>query len=234
MYALEADRINTYYGKSHIIKDLSLFLKKGEILALIGRNGAGKTTTLRSLIGLTPPRSGRIKFYGEIITGRQPFELVRRGIGFVFEDMRIFPDLSVRDNLEIAVVVRKAEEVRWTIDRVFETFPILKNLEKRKGMNLSGGERQILAITRSLMGNPTLLLLDEPSEGLAPIIVKSLGALIEEIKKGITILLSEQNVKFALKFASRGYVIDKGMVRYEGKKEELVSNKEIRERYLGV
>jgi branched-chain amino acid transport system ATP-binding protein len=234
MHLLEIEKMDTYYGESHIIKDLSIIVTEGEIVTLIGRNGAGKTTTLRSIMGLTPPRSGEIKFHGLIINGLQPFELTRMGIGFVFEDRRIFPDLTVRDNLEIAVIHRQTRQKQWTVERVFEVFPILKKLEKSKGMHLSGGEQQMLAIARTLMGNSTLLLLDEPCEGLAPLIVKSLGELMEQIRKEITILLAEQNVKFALNLADRGYLIEKGSIRYEGTTEELRSNREVQERFLGV
>jgi branched-chain amino acid transport system ATP-binding protein len=234
MHLLEIEKMDTYYGESHIIKNLSLIVTEGEIVTLIGRNGAGKTTTLRSIMGLTPPRSGEIKFRGQIINGLQPFELTKMGIGFVFEDRRIFPDLTVRDNLEIAVIHRQTRQKQWTVERVFEVFPVLKKLEKSKGMHLSGGEQQMLAIARTLMGNSTLLLLDEPCEGLAPLIVKSLGELMEQIRKEITILLAEQNVKFALNLADRGYLIEKGSIRYEGTTEELRSNREVQERFLGV
>ena len=234
MHLLEVEKVNTYYGKSHIIKDVSLRVEEGEIVTLIGRNGAGKTTTLRSIMGLTPPRSGEIKFHGQIINGLQPFKLTRMGIGFVFEDRRIFPDLTVRDNLEISEISRENRRKRWTIEMVLEVFPVLKKLEKSKGMNLSGGEQQMLAIARTLMGNSTLLLLDEPCEGLAPLIVKSLGELMEQIRKEITILIAEQNVKFALDLADRGYVIDKGTIRYEGTREELRANREVQERFLGI
>ena len=234
MHLLEIEKMDTYYGESHIIKDLSIIVTEGEIVTLIGRNGAGKTTTLRSIMGLTPPRSGEIKFRGQIINGFQPFELTKMGMGFVFEDRRIFPDLTVRDNLEIALIHRQIRQKQWTVERVFEVFPIMKKLEKSKGMHLSGGEQQMLAIARTLMGNSTLLLLDEPCEGLAPLIVKSLGELMEQIRKEITILLAEQNVRFALNLADRGYLIEKGSIRYEGTKEELRSNREVQERFLGV
>jgi branched-chain amino acid transport system ATP-binding protein len=234
MVVVEVEGINTYYGKSHIIKDVSLVVNEGEIVTLIGRNGAGKTTTLRSIIGLTPPKTGQVRYYGKTINGLPPFQLARMGMGFVFEERRIFPDLTVRDNLEISAIHHPNRKSRWTMEKILEAFPILKSLEKRKGMNLSGGEQQILAITRTLMGNPECLLLDEPTEGLAPIIVKSLGRLMEEIRKEMTILLSEQNVKFALDFADRGYIIDKGRIRFEAAKEELIANKEVQERFLGV
>jgi branched-chain amino acid transport system ATP-binding protein len=231
---LAVQNINTFYDKSHIIKDVSFTVNEGEVVSLIGRNGAGKTTILRSIMGLTPPRSGSITFKGNQIHRLQPFELARLGIGFVFEDRRIFPNLSLRDNLEISVIERPGLKNGWTYDRVMEVFPILKKLEHHKGLNLSGGEQQVLAIARTLMGNPTLLLLDEPSEGLAPLIVKSLGEMLREVRKEMTILLAEQNLKFALGFTDRVYIVGKGKIQYEGTREELLANKDIQQRLLGV
>ena len=234
MVLLGVEKINTFYDKSHIIKDVSFTVNEGEVVSLIGRNGAGKTTILRSIMGLTPPRSGTITFKGNQIHRLQPFELARRGIGFVFEDRRIFPNLSLRDNLEISAIERPGLKNGWTYDRVMEVFPILKKLEHHKGINLSGGEQQVLAIARTLMGNPTILLLDEPSEGLAPIIVKSLGDLVREIRKEMTILLAEQNLKFALSFTDRVYIVGKGRIQYEGTREELLADKDVQQRLLGV
>ncbi len=234
MSLLEVASIDTYYGKSHIIRDVSMRVEAGEVVSLIGRNGAGKTTILRSLMGLTPPRTGTITFNGEPTTGRQPYELARKGMGFVFEDRRIFPDLSVRDNLLVFSIRRGERQGSWSYDRIMEVFPMLKKLEHHMGNQLSGGEQQVLAIARTLMGNPSLLLLDEPSEGLAPLIVRALGELMQKISKEMTILLAEQNLKFALTFASRIYLIDKGRIRYEGTKEELLANREIQEKLLGI
>lgn len=234
MTLLAVQNINTFYDKSHIIRDVSFTVKAGEVVSLIGRNGVGKTTILRTIMGLTPPRSGDILFKGNQVNKLQPFQLARLGIGFVFEDRRIFPNLSVRDNLEISVIERHNQEQRWTYDRVMEVFPLLQKLQNHKGMNLSGGEQQVLAIARTLMGNPTLLLLDEPSEGLAPLIVKSLGDLLQEVRKDMTILLAEQNLKFALGFTDRVYIVGKGSIQYEGTRTELLANKEIQERLLGV
>ena len=172
---LEVELINTYYGLSHILFDVSLEVDKGEVVVLLGRNGAGKTTTMRSIMGLTQPTNGKVKFKGQDITGLAPFQVARKGVGFVFEDRRIFPYLSVHANLEVGLRTAKDKANKWTFERVYELFPRLKQLSKRRGGALSGGEQQMLTICRTLMGNPGLLLLDEPSEGLAPIIVQDLG-----------------------------------------------------------
>ena len=234
MSLLDVQGINTFYDKSHVIKDVSFFVNEGEVVSLIGRNGVGKTTILRSIMGLTPPRSGEIAFDGRPINGWQPFQLARLGMGFVFEDRRIFPTLSVRDNLEISAIERPGQKRQWTYSRLMEVFPLLKRLENRRGMNLSGGEQQLLAVARTLMGNPRLLLLDEPSEGLAPIIVKDLRDLMREVKKEMTILLAEQNLKFALALTDRVYIVGKGKIQYEGTREELLADKDVQQRLLGV
>ena len=229
---LTVDDIHTFYGVSHILQGVSLEIREGENVCLIGRNGAGKTTTLKSIIGLTPPKSGSIMFRGEELRGSRPHVIAKKGIGYVPEDRRIFPNITVRDNLEIA---RKGKNHGgWTVERVYEAFPILKGLENRKGMKLSGGEQQMLTIARTLMGNPELLLLDEISEGLAPIIVEDLMKLILRLKKEITIFLVEQNAVFAFSVADRGYVIDKGKITYQGTIEELKHNQEVKDRYLSV
>ena len=231
---LEVNEIHTFYGKSHIIKGLSLHVKEGEVVCLLGRNGAGKTTTLRSIAGVTPPKQGRIMFQGTDITTRPPFVRARLGIGYVPEDMRIFPDLTVRENLEVAVIHRRKGADRWSIEGVFKLFPKLKTLESSNGTSLSGGEQQMLAIARALVSNPTLLILDEPSEGLAPIIVQELSRMIKQIKNETTILLSEQNARFAMEFSDRAYIIDRGNCVYEGSIDQLCGQEEIRDRYLGV
>ena len=228
---LEVKGIHTFYGMSHILFDVSLEVKKGEIVCLLGRNGAGKTTTLRSIIGLTPPRQGSIKFKGEEIIGKEPYILVRKGMGYVPGDRRIFADLTVAENLEIAA----REGGMWNKEKVYELFPALKKIESRKGGYLSGGEQQMLTIARTLMGNPELLLLDEPTEGLAPLMVKALEEQIRELKRaGLTILLAEQNVRSALRLSDRGYIIDDGRIRFQGSVEELRENEEIRRKYLLV
>jgi branched-chain amino acid transport system ATP-binding protein len=231
---LEVKDINTYYGTSHILFDVSLDVDKGEILALLGRNGAGKTTTLRSIMGLTPPRNGTIKFQGKEIKGNPPYIIARQGLGFVPDDRAIFGTLTVKQNLE--VVARKGNKgLEWTLENVYELFPVLRKLESRKGGQLSGGEQQMLTVARTLMTNPQMLLLDEPLEGLSPLIVKTLAEKIMELKaKGLTMLLSEQNVKFARELSDRAYVIDKGVIRFQGSIEELRGNEEVREKYLMI
>lgn len=231
---LEVEGIHTYYGLSHVLFGVSLKVEPGEVVCLLGRNGAGKTTTLKSIMGLTPPKQGSIKFKGEEITGQAPYLLARKGIGYVPDDRRIFADLTVGENLEIAA--RKAKGPGgWDKERVYELFPALKEIESRKGGCLSGGEQKMLAIARALMGNPELLLLDEPTEGLAPMLVRALEEQIRKLKEaGLTILLAEQNVRSALRLSDRGYIIDNGQIRYQGSIEELRGNEEVRKKYLLV
>ena len=228
---LDVRGIDTYYGLSHILFGVSLAVYKGEVVGLPGRNGAGKSTTMRSIMGLTPPREGRISFNGEDITRHKPFLLFRKGIGYVPDDRRVFADLSVDDNLEI--VFRRGAE--WHKERVYEIFPALAEIKTRRAGNLSGGEQQMLTIARGLMGGPELLLLDEPTEGLAPLIVRDLEEQILKLRDaGISILLSEQNVRSALKMISRAYVIDNGKIRFEGTVAELEANEEVKKKYLMV
>ncbi len=232
---LEVENINTFYGLSHILFDISLKVDQGEVVVLLGRNGAGKTTTMRSIMGLTPPKQGTVKFGGREITGKPPYRIARLGLGFVPEDRRIFPDLTVYANLDVGRRRSKSKGEGWSVDRIYELFPRLKELSNRRGGNLSGGEQQMLTIARTLMGNPRLILLDEPSEGLAPIIVKVLGRFIDLIKQeGLTVLLSEQNVKFALKHSDRAYIVDNGHIKYQGTIADLEKNEEIKKRYLAV
>ena len=226
--------IHVYYGDSHVLQGVSLDVHAGEIVALLGRNGAGKSTTMKGIVGVNPPKSGQVIFNGEDITGRPVYETVRKGIAFVPEDRRIFSGLTVRENLEVAVLPPRPGLASWTIERAYDVFPLLHRLKNRKGGNLSGGEQQMLAIARALVGNPTLLLLDEPCEGLAPVIVEELGRIIAGIKSDIPVLLSEQNAFFALSIADRGYVIDKGVIRYEGSRQDLITNTEVQFRYLSV
>jgi branched-chain amino acid transport system ATP-binding protein len=228
---LSVSGIHTFYGLSHILFDVSLTVSQGEIVGLLGRNGAGKSTTMRSIMGLTPPRQGTITFKRETITGEKPFLLVRRGIAYVPDDRRVFVDLSVDDNLELTF--RRNEN--WNKGRVYNLFPILGEIKSRRGGNLSGGEQQMLAIGRALMSSPELLLLDEPTEGLAPLIVRDLERQIIKLREaGISILLSEQNVKSALKLISRVYVIDNGRMRFEGPLADFEANEEIKKKYLMV
>ncbi len=235
MAFLEINGINTFYGRSHILFDVSFAVEKGEVVSLLGRNGAGKTTTFRSVIGLTPPQSGEIVFKGERVSGLRAFRICRRGIGFVPEDRRCFPDLTVRENLEVAARREKETASPWTIDRLYALFPRLKERERNLGSQLSGGEQQMLTIARTLMTNPEVLLLDEPSEGLAPLIVALLAEMILQIRaEGVTVLLAEQNLHFCAKVSDRGYVIDKGAIKYEGKMGDLLADEDVKEKYLAV
>ncbi len=228
---LDVAGIHTYYGLSHILFDVSLKVEKGEVVGLLGRNGAGKSTTMRSIMGLTPPKDGKVTFNGEDITGEKPFKLYRKGIGYVPDDRRVFADLSVDDNLDI-VHIRGNE---WNKERVYGLFPALGEIKNRRAGNLSGGEQQMLTIARALMGSPELLLLDEPTEGLAPLIVRDLEEQIIKLKQtGISILLSEQNVRSAMKLIDRVYVIDNGRIRFQGTTKELEENEEVKKKYLMV
>lgn len=231
---LKVDDIHVYYGDSYILQGVSLKVEKGEIVALLGRNGAGKTTTMRGIIGYNPPAKGTVTFSDEIISGRPVYENVTRGIGYVPEDRRIFPDLTVEENLEVAMLKPRQGLEPWSYERIFSTFPLLTRLRHRQGGELSGGEQQMLAVARALAGNPRLIILDEPCEGLAPVIVETLGEIILELKKNIPVLMTEQNSHFALEIADRAYVIDKGRVHYSGSSGELKENEEIKNRYLAV
>jgi len=232
---LEVEGIHTFYGLSHILFGVSLRVEAEEIVCLLGRNGAGKTTTMKSIMGLTPPRQGSIQFKGEAITGQEPYLLARKGIGYVPDDRRIFADLTVGENLEIAARSSETGFAQWDKERVYELFPALKEIESRKGGCLSGGEQKMLAIARALMGNPELLLLDEPTEGLAPMLVRALEEQIKKLREaGLTVLLAEQNVRSALRLGDRGYIIDNGQIRYQGSIEELRENEEVRKKYLLV
>jgi len=234
---LEVKEINTFYDLSHILFNVSLEIDKGETVCLLGRNGVGKTTIFRSIMGLTPPRSGSIKLRGNEITGKKPYEIARLGVGLVPEDREIFPDLTVRENLEIACKkgTKENQQEDWTIEKVHRLFPILEDRDNQWGGTLSGGEQQMLTIARTLMGNPTLLLLDEPSEGLAPMVTKMIEEQIMVLKKeSFTILLSEQNSSFALRVSDRAYILEKGHVLWQGQVAELKQRPDIMKTYLGV
>jgi branched-chain amino acid transport system ATP-binding protein len=213
MIALQADGLQTYYGKSHILRGVTIEVHEGEIVALLGRNGAGKTTTLRSLIGLTPPREGTVRFFGADVTGSPPYKLAAMGIGYVPEGRRIFTNLTVEENLMVPV----ERPGSWTIPRVYEIFPRLAQRRFNKGSQLSGGEQEMLSISRALLLNPKLLMLDEPSQGLAPLIVEEVFKIVTAARReGVSVLLVEQNVRAAVEIADRAYVLDDGAVAYEG------------------
>lgn len=228
---LELENVQTYYGDIHVLHGVTLDVEEGEIVTLLGRNGAGKTTTLRSIIGMTPPREGEIRYKGEPIDGFQPYQISRRGIGFVPEDRRTFTELSVRDNL-LAVQKKDSE---WTLERVYEHFPALDEHSARLGGQLSGGQQQMLTIARALMTDPDLLLLDEPSEGLAPTIVADLKDLLESIiDTGITVFFTEQNIEFAFDIAERGYILSSGQVEWGGTIDELQDRENLIGTYLSL
>lgn len=230
---LEVRDLHTSYRLSRVLFGVSIEVAAGECISLLGRNGVGKTTTLRSIIGLTPPSAGRIVWKGVDITGWPPYRVARAGIGFVPEDRRIFADLTVWENLDVAR--HGGPEGGWTLERVFDLFPALRELTGRQGGFLSGGEQQMLTIARTLMGNPELLLLDEPSEGLAPLIVDHLRAQIDRLKReGLTILLAEQNVEFSLALADRVYVLEKGSIRFTGPTAALRTNEALRHELLAI
>jgi branched-chain amino acid transport system ATP-binding protein len=236
---LEIKDLNTYYGLSHALQNISLQVSRGEIVALLGRNGMGKSTTLKSVMGLVKPRSGSVRFKGRDITGLPPFKVARAGIGYVPEERRIFPELTVLDNLHIGIkggkTVKGEDGNTWTVERILEHFPKLKERAASKGRYLSGGEQQMLTIGRSLMGNPDLLLVDEPTEGLAPLMVQEVRDILEEINKaGVSILLVEHNFKVAMSLANRVYLMGKAHVGFSGTKEDLDKNPEAREKYMEV
>jgi len=232
---LEVSNIYTAYGLSQILFGVSLKVQEGEIISLLGRNGVGKTTTLRSIMGLTPPKSGSIKWRGKEIAGKPTYEISRLGIGFVPEDRRIFSDLTVWENLDVAIQPARKKENVWTLERVFDLFPALKPIQSRRGGYLSGGEQQMLTIARTLMSNPDLLLLDEPSEGLAPLVVQQLGEQIAKLRReGMTILLCEQNQRFSLDLSDRLYILEKGTIKYEGTVQDFKKDEKIGRTYLAV
>jgi branched-chain amino acid transport system ATP-binding protein len=231
---IELKDVHTYYGDSYVLQGVSLTVKDGSVVALLGRNGMGKTTTIRTIIGLNPPRQGSILFNGQEIAGLAPNKIAQMGIGLVPQGRQIFSSLSVTENLTMAARTRGKKDA-WTLEKVFSFFPILKDRSHNKGNLLSGGEQQMLTIARALMTNPDLLLLDEPSEGLAPIVVQDVSKIIKQLKEaGQSILLVEQNFSMAMEVAEYAYIISKGKIVYESTSEQLVHNEEIKEKHLGV
>ena len=229
---LQVQSINTYYSTSHILQDVSFQVDPGEVVALLGRNGVGKTTTLRSIMGLTPPRSGSIRFKDAEVLGKAPYAMSWLGLAYMPDDLRIFPDLTCEENLEIARRLSRHSGY-WNREHVEELFPVLRGRRKQKGLNLSGGEKKMLGLGRALMANPKMILLDEPSEGLAPLIVRSLVDVIREIReKEMTLLLADQNLKFCRQVCDRGYIIERGCIVYEGTMDAIWSDEEVIKKYL--
>jgi branched-chain amino acid transport system ATP-binding protein len=232
---LRIEGADVFYGASQILFGIDLSVEKGQTMALLGRNGAGKSTTFKTIVGIAPPRRGRVLLGGETVSGRPPYRVARAGIGYVPEDRQVFPEHSVEDNLAIAAKVGPGGAAHWRLETVYEVFPILAGMKERLAGRLSGGEQQMLTIARTLMGNPEILLLDEPSEGLAPIIVQAIGDLIRRLREmGVTILLAEQNMHFCLGVATHATVIDKGQVVHRSTIAELRDNEAIKQRYLAV
>ena len=232
---LVAENINSYYGKSHILFDVSFKVNEGETLCLMGRNGAGKSTTFKSLVMDIVPKKGKVYFKGQDITGMKTFRIARLGLGLVPEDRKIFGPLTVKENLTLGISMGKSRKGIWNLDLVYDFFPALKDYQSRPGGTLSGGEQQMLTIARTLMGNPLVLLLDEPTEGLSPVMVKILKDLVLKLKEvGTTILLSEQNIKFAMAVSDCVAIIDKGYIRYEADIETFKKDDAIKKQYLAV
>lgn len=232
---LAVTNLEARYGQAQILFDVSFMVGEGEAVALLGRNGAGKTTTLRSIVGLVADRAGKIHFQGEDIMRMPTHEIGRRGLGWVLEDRRIFTELTVLENLEVGKQAPREGAPTWTPERLFELFPNLAEMRQRLGGRMSGGEQQMLTIARTLMGNPSLVLLDEPSEGLAPKIVEQMAAAILAMKReGLALVISEQNLRFARLISDRAVIIEKGRIRYTGTIAELEANPEIRDAYLAV
>ena len=232
---LSAQHLHAYYGQAHILSDVSLEAAAGEVVVLLGRNGAGKSTLLKTLMGLVPPAGGEVVFRGERIDGLQPYQIAQRGLGYVPEDRRIFTDLTARENLEIGRQPARPGVPAWTVERLCKLFPNLAEMGERPAAQMSGGEQQMLTIARTLMGNPACILLDEPSEGLAPVIVEQMVAVVREMKaQGLSVLLSEQNLHFATDVADRAYIIEKGRIRFAGTLADLNADRDIRSTYLAV
>ena len=232
---LEIAALDAYYGRAHILQGVSFAMERGQVLALMGRNGAGKSTTMKAIMGLVPPAGGSVSFEGQAVQGREPFEIARLGIGYVPEDRRVFSELSVMENLSVAQRPARPDAPHWTPERLFALFPNLGRMRDRPGGAMSGGEQQMLTIARTLMGNPKLVLLDEPSEGLAPVIVEEMAKTILALKaEGLTVLISEQNLHFAGNVADRAAIIEKGMIRFTGTMDELKANEAVRSQYLSV
>ena len=232
---LELDAVNSFYGKAHILNDLGFSIGEGEVVSLLGRNGAGKTTTMKSIMQLVKPAQGRVVFEGHELTRLAPHQVAKLGVGYVPEERRIFTDLTIMENLEVGRQAPRAGVFVWTVDILFELFPNLSERRSNRGRALSGGEQQMLSIARTLMGNPKILLLDEPSEGIAPVIVEQMAETILKLKReGLPVLLSEQNLHFARMVSDRAVIIEGGNIKYDGTFVELDASPDIRSAYLSV
>jgi branched-chain amino acid transport system ATP-binding protein len=232
---LSVSDLNAFYGRAHILHGVTFSMAPGEVVALVGRNGAGKSTTMKAIMGLVPVASGNVTFDGQPIADREPFEIARRGLGYVPEERRIFSELTVLENLAVGERPPRAGAPRWTPEQLFALFPNLGRMRERPGGQMSGGEQQMLTIARTLMGNPKLVLLDEPSEGLAPVIIEDMAkAIVKLTNEGLSVLICEQNLHFARLVAKRALVMEKGVIRFDGPMETLMTDRSIRERYLAV
>ncbi|MGR7997157.1 MULTISPECIES: ABC transporter ATP-binding protein [unclassified Xanthobacter] len=232
---LEVSGLNSFYGQAHILFDVDFAVGEGEVVALLGRNGAGKSTSFRSVVGLVGQRTGKVMFEGEDVSRLPTYDIVRRGLGYVPEDRRIFTELTVEENFVVGRQAPRSGVATWTPERIYELFPNLGEMRRRPGGHMSGGEQQMLTIGRTLMGNPSLVLLDEPSEGLAPKIVEQMADAIMAMKReGLSIIISEQNLHFAKLISDRAYIIEKGRIRFSGTMADLEANPEIRDAYLAV
>jgi branched-chain amino acid transport system ATP-binding protein len=229
---LSVKDVNTFYGTSHVLQDINLVVDFGEVVALLGRNGVGKTTTLRSIIGLTPPKSGSIVFKEQEVCGLPAYKMAANGIAYMPDDLRVFPDLTCQENLEIAARVSRRSGI-WNLEKVQELFPVLRARRSQKGLNMSGGEKKMLSLGRALMANPDLVLLDEPSEGLAPLIVRSLVDAVGTIRDSrVTVLLADQNLRFCRQVSDRGYILEKGRVVHNDTMEGILKSEEVVKKYL--
>ncbi|MGX9966768.1 ABC transporter ATP-binding protein [Roseomonas sp. F4] len=232
---LEVSGVTAGYGPAEVLFGVDLTLERGEVAALMGRNGAGKSTTMKAIMGMLPPRAGQVRFAGQDITGWAPFRIARAGLGYVPEDRRIFTDLTVAENLEVGRRAAQGGRAAWTVERLYEIFPNLAEMRGRRAAAMSGGEQQMLTIARTLMGNPEAVLLDEPSEGLAPVIVELMAEAVLRMKaEGLAVLLSEQSLDFAAAVSDRAYVIEKGSIRFAGSMAALEADEHIRTTYLTV
>ena len=232
---LEISGLDVFYGASQILFGIELAVERGQTMALLGRNGAGKSTTFKAIAGIAPPRRGTIRLAGGTISGRRPYRIARAGIGYVPEDRQVFPDHTVEDNLVIGRKPGPGGQTHWTLTRIYELFPILAAMPGRLAGKLSGGEQQLLTIARTMMGNPEIILLDEPSEGLAPLILRAVGDVIRQLRDlGATILLAEQNMHFCLDIATHALIVDKGQIVWRGSIAELHADAAIKQRYLAL